>query len=44
MNKLWLDYLAENRVTSLDSMPRHFGINPARFAQQLDYLKKEKKR
>lgn len=38
----WIDYLAENRVTALDSMPHHFGINPARFSQSLDYLLKEK--
>lgn len=41
-NPFWLDYLAENRVTALDSMPRHFGINPARFSQKLDYLTKDK--
>ena len=41
-NTFWIDYLAENRVATLDSMPRHFGINPARFSQQLDYLKKAK--
>ncbi len=41
-NTFWIDYLAENRVTSLDSMPRHFGINPARFSQSLDYLLKDK--
>ncbi len=41
-NTYWLDYLAENRVTDLDSVPRHFGINPARFSQNLNYLKKDK--
>lgn len=42
INTLWFDYLAENRVADLDSMPRHFGINPARFGQNLNYLKKDK--
>jgi len=41
-NTYWFDYLAENRVTDLDSMPRHFGINPARFSQNLNYLQKDK--
>ncbi len=41
-NTFWIDYLAENRVCSLDSMPRHFGINPARFSQSIDYLMKGK--
>ena len=41
-NTFWIDYLAENRVTALDSMPHHFGINPARFSQSLDYLLKDK--
>ncbi|HOE35044.1 MAG: NAD(P)H-binding protein [Chloroflexi bacterium] len=34
----WLDYLAENRICALDSLPRVFGINPARFQQKIDYL------
>lgn len=34
----WLDYLAVDRTTSLDSIPRTFGILPARFYRQLDYL------
>lgn len=42
INTFWFDYLAENRVADLDSMPRHFGINPARFGQNLNYLKKDK--
>ena len=42
VNTFWFDYLAENRVAALDSMSRYFGINPARFSQQIDYLKKDK--
>jgi len=34
----WMDYLAENRTCNLDSMPRNFGINPARMKHKLDYL------
>lgn len=35
----WMEYLAENRTCDLDSMPRLFGINPARLHQKLAYLK-----
>ncbi len=34
----WLDYLATNRTTSLDTVSKEFGIIPARFSYQLDYL------
>ncbi|HWR67092.1 MAG TPA: NAD-dependent epimerase/dehydratase family protein [Bellilinea sp.] len=34
----WLDYLAADRTTNLDTVPRVFGILPARFHTQLDYL------
>ena len=34
----WMDYLAENRTCDLDSMPRNFGINPARMKHKIDYL------
>ncbi|MHB1481594.1 MAG: SDR family oxidoreductase [Bellilinea sp.] len=34
----WLDYLAADRTTNLDTLPRLFGILPARFHTQLDYL------
>ena len=34
----WLDQLAEDRTANLDSLPREFGIIPARFHQNLDYL------
>ena len=35
----WLDYFAANRTCSLDTLPRLFGIMPARFAYNLSYLK-----
>jgi len=35
----WLDYLAADRTCAIDSMPRQFGILPARFGHQLGYLK-----
>lgn len=34
----WLDSLAEDRTTALDTIPRQFGILPARFTQSLDFL------
>jgi len=34
----WLDYLAADRTTNLYTLPRLFGILPARFHSQLDYL------
>ncbi|MEA4906423.1 MAG: NmrA family NAD(P)-binding protein [Chloroflexi bacterium] len=34
----WLDYLAADRTCALDTLPRRFGLLPARFAQRLDYL------
>ncbi len=35
----WLDYLGSDRTCSLDTLPRSFGILPARFSKYLDYLK-----
>ena len=35
----WLDELAVDRITSLDVIPREFGIIPARFKNQIEYLK-----
>jgi uncharacterized protein YbjT (DUF2867 family) len=35
----WLDYLAVNRTCALDTIPRIFGLMPARFASRLDYLR-----
>ena len=34
----WLDELAVDRITNLDVIPREFGIIPARFKHQIDYL------
>jgi len=33
-----LDYLAANRTTALDALPRLFNLMPSRFSQRLDYL------
>ncbi len=38
ISSFWLDYFAVNRTCSIDSMPRHFGLMPARFTYRLDYL------
>lgn len=35
----WLDQLATDRVTNLDTIPREFNLMPSRFKNQLDYLK-----
>lgn len=37
----WLDTLAEDRTTRLDILPRRFGIIPARFLQQISFLRGE---
>jgi uncharacterized protein YbjT (DUF2867 family) len=34
----WLDYLAIDRTCALDTLPRLFGLLPARFEYKLDYL------
>jgi len=34
----WLDYMAVNRTTALDTMPRVFNLMPARMSQRLAYL------
>ena len=34
----WLDYLATNRASSLDAIPRLFNLMPSRFSQRLAYL------
>ena len=35
----WLDYLATNRSSSLDTIPRLFNLSPSRFSHRLDYLR-----
>jgi len=34
----WLDYLAADHTCALDTLPKLFGLLPARFAYHLDYL------
>lgn len=38
ISSFWLDYFAVNRTCAVDSMPRIFGLLPARFTYRLDYL------
>lgn len=38
LSVFWLDYLAADRISALDTLPRLFGLMPARFAQNLDFL------
>ena len=35
----WLDYLATNRASNLDAIPRFFNLMPSRLSQRLAYLK-----
>ena len=37
----WLDYMAEDRITALDILPREFGLMPTRMTQNIDYLRNE---
>ena len=36
----WLDYLSTDRTCPIDTLPRQFGLIPARFSQMLGYLQK----
>jgi NADH dehydrogenase len=38
----WLDYLATNRTTNLDVLPRLFNLLPARMSQRIGYLEGKK--
>jgi uncharacterized protein YbjT (DUF2867 family) len=38
LSLFWLDYLSADRTCALDTLPRVFGLMPARFKQQLNYL------
>ena len=40
ISSYWLDYLASDRTCALDSIPRLTGIMPARFSQNIEFLKK----
>jgi NADH dehydrogenase len=35
----WLDYLAVNRTTGIDTLPKVFNLLPSQFNQRLDHLK-----
>ncbi|MBQ6508789.1 MAG: NAD(P)H-binding protein [Flexilinea sp.] len=35
----WLDYMAEDRITALDILPREFGLMPTRMTQNIAYLR-----
>lgn len=35
----WIDYLASSRTCAIDSLPRTFGLMPARLASHLEYLR-----
>ena len=39
LTPFWLDYLAANRTAGLDSVPRTFGLQPARLEAHLDHLR-----
>ncbi len=39
VSAFWLDYLAVNRTTGLDTLPRVFGLLPSRFPSKIDYLR-----
>ncbi len=41
ISSLWMDYFAVNRTCAVDSMPRVFGLTPARFAYRLEYLSRK---
>lgn len=41
ISSFWLDYFAVNRTCAVDSMPRLFGLMPARFTYRLDYLARQ---
>jgi hypothetical protein len=36
----WLDVLAVGSATDLGTIPRHFGFEPCRFAQCIEYLRR----
>jgi NADH dehydrogenase len=38
ISSFWLDYFAVNRTCAVDSVPRVFGLMPARFTYRIDYL------
>jgi uncharacterized protein YbjT (DUF2867 family) len=38
----WLDYMAVNRTTALDTLPRSFNLMPSRMATHMGYLRDKK--
>jgi NADH dehydrogenase len=38
INPLWLDYLAVDRTTDLNTLPHIFGLQPSRMEDKIDYL------
>lgn len=40
-SSFWLDYVAVSRTCPADSMPRAFGLMPARFTYRLNYLSRK---
>jgi len=38
VSSFMIDYLSSDRTCPIDSMPRDFGVMPARFSQHLDFL------
>jgi NADH dehydrogenase len=39
VSTFWLDYLAFNRTCEVSTLPRNFGLMPARFAYRIEYLR-----
>ncbi len=37
----WVDYVAVNRTSPVENLPRTFGLMPARFAYRLNYLERK---
>jgi len=42
VSNVWFDYLSASRITELNTLPRIFGLMPARFSHHLDHLKGRK--
>lgn len=38
INPHWLDYLAVDRTTDLNTLPHMFGLQPSRLEDKIDYL------
>lgn len=42
VSNVWFDYLSASRITELNTLPRIFGLMPARFSHHLEHLKGRK--